>query len=84
MPQEIIVLGQLITPKTVREAVEKARAVNWGTHLKAWRYFEITHEGITYERGKMLPTALWHLLKRIYVDTRAFSKSNNLPQVQPM
>lgn len=26
------------------------------------------HEGVTYHRDALVPTALWHLLKRVYVD----------------
>jgi len=28
----------------------------------------VTHAGRTYHRGALVSTALWHLLKRIYVD----------------
>jgi hypothetical protein len=66
--QAIQVLGQAITPETVREVIQKARAVRWGTHLLRWRYFDVTHEGVTYHHNALIPTALWHLLKRIYVD----------------
>ena len=66
--QAIQVLGWAITPETVREVIQKARAVRWGTHLLRWRYFDVTHEGVTYHHNALIPTALWHLLKRIYVD----------------
>jgi hypothetical protein len=64
----IVVLGHTITPETVREVIRRASAVQWGTHLLRWRYFDVTHEGITYHRNALIPTALWHLLKRVYVD----------------
>lgn len=66
--QAIQVLGQIITPETVREIIRKACAVRWGKHLLRWRYFDVNHEGITYHHNTLIPTALWHLLKRIYVD----------------
>lgn len=66
--QAIQVLGQIITPETVREVIRRARAVRWGDHLLRWRYFDVSHEGITYHHNTLIPTALWHLLKRIYVD----------------
>ena len=62
------VLGHTITPARVREIIEKASGARWGTHLIRWRFFDVTHAGVTYHRGMLLPTALWHLLKRIYVD----------------
>ena len=66
--KSFIILGHRITPEVVREVIQKASAVQWGTHLLRWRYFDVTHEGITYHRGALIPTGLWHLLKRIYVD----------------
>lgn len=65
----IDVLGYTITPEVVLEVIEKASAINWGTHLLRWRYFDVTHAGITYHRNSLIPTVLWHLLKRIYVDS---------------
>jgi len=62
------ILGRTITPTTVREVIVKASAINWGTHLLRWRYFDVVHRGVTYHRGALIPTSLWHLLKRIYVD----------------
>lgn len=62
------VLGVSITPDTVREVIQKARTVRWGTHLLRWRYFAVTHEDVLYHHNALLPTDLWHLLKRIYVD----------------
>ena len=64
----VVVLGYSIIPKTVREAIGKAGVVQWGTHLLRWRYFEVTYEGVIYHRDTLIPTALWHLLKRIFVD----------------
>jgi hypothetical protein len=52
----------------VRAIVRSASAIQWGTHLLRWRYFDVTHEGVTYHRDTLIPTALWHLLKRVYVD----------------
>lgn len=52
----------------MREVIEKASAVRWGTHLLRWRYFDMNHEGITYHRDALIPSGLWHLLKRVYVD----------------
>lgn len=66
--KSINVLGNIITPKVVREVIEKASATNWGTHLLRWRYFDVTHASITYHHNSLIPTARWHLLKRIYVD----------------
>lgn len=60
--------GETITPEIVREVIQRARAVRWGTHLLRWRYFDVTHEGITYHYNALISTALWHLLKRIHVD----------------
>lgn len=64
----IVILGHTITPETVREGIRRASAVQWGTHLLRWRYFDVTHEGIMYHRNTLIPTVLWHLLKRVYVD----------------
>jgi hypothetical protein len=61
-------LGRKITPEMVRQTIEKAALIRWGTHLVRWRYFDIEHENITYHRNAMIPSGLWHLLKRIYVD----------------
>lgn len=52
----------------MRETIRKAAAIHWGTHLLRWRYFDVHHEGTIYHRGALIPTALWHLLKRVYVD----------------
>lgn len=62
------ILGHVITPKVVGEVIAKASTVNWGTHLLRWRYFDVTHAGVTYHRDALIPTALWHFLKRVYVD----------------
>ena len=68
-PQKFVtVLNNLITPETVRTIIDKASAIHWGTHLLRWRYFDVNHEGMTIHRGALIPTALWHLLKRVYVD----------------
>ena len=64
----LVVVGQTITPETVQAVLRRASAVHWGTHLLRWRYFEVTHAGVTYHRDALLPTALWHVLKRVYVD----------------
>ena len=66
--KSITLLGLVITPKTVREVIQKASVIHWGTHLLRWRYFDVHHEGILYHRDALVPTALWHLLKRVYVD----------------
>ena len=66
--KSISVLGYIVTPEVVREAIQKASAIRWGTHLLRWRYFNVTHARITYPRNSLIPTSLWHLLKRIYVD----------------
>jgi len=62
------ILGYCITPEVVGEVIQRASAVRWGTHLIRWRYFDVTHEGVVYHQGVLIPTDLWHLLKRIYVD----------------
>lgn len=69
-PEEktVTLLGHVITPEIVREIIRKASAIKWGTHLLRWRYFDVTHEGVTYHRNALVPTGLWHLLKRVYVD----------------
>lgn len=64
----IVVLGYTIIPETVQEVIRRASAIQWGTHLLRWRYFGVTHEGVTYRRNALIPTALWHLLKRVYMD----------------
>jgi len=66
--KSINVLGHIITPEVVCEVIQKAIDINWGTHLLRWRYFDVTHAGIIYHRNSLIPTALWHLLKRIYID----------------
>jgi len=76
----IVILGHVITPETVREVIRKAAAVHWGTHLLRWRYFDVTHEGVTYHRDTLVPTALWHLLKRVDVD-RAWPTGTTLAQL---
>jgi len=62
------ILGYRITPQVVREIIQKASVVRWGTHLLRWRYFDVIHEGVVYHQGALIPTDLWHLLKRVYVD----------------
>lgn len=64
----VTLLGHVITPQTVREIIRKASAIRWGTHLLRWRYFDVQHEGVTYHRHTLIPSELWHLLKRVYVD----------------
>jgi len=76
----LVVLGHRITPEIVREVRQKASVVRWGTHLVRWRYFDVTHEGTTYHRGSLIPTGLWHLLKRIYVD-RDWSAGTTLEKI---
>ena len=66
--RSIALLGRVVTPETVREVIQTASTVQWGTHLLRWRYFDVHHEGVTYHRNALIPTALWHLLKRVYVD----------------
>jgi hypothetical protein len=36
--------------------------------LIRWRYFDVIYEGTTYRKDSLIPSNLWHLLKRIYVD----------------
>ena len=60
--------GYMITPELVREIIQKASNARWGTHLLRWRYFEVHHDGVTYHRNALIPSGLWHLLKRVYVD----------------
>jgi hypothetical protein len=66
--RSLTLLGHIITPDLVREISQKASNASWGTHLLRWRYFEVQHEGVTYHRNALIPSGLWHLLKRIYVD----------------
>lgn len=66
--KSIDVLGYIVTPEMVREVIQKASVIKWGTHLLRWRYFDVTHAGMTYPRNSLIPTSLWHLLKRIHVD----------------
>ncbi len=61
-------LGQEVAPETVQQVIRKAAKIQWGTHLLRWRYFDVVHEGTTYHRDILLPSGIWHLLKRIYVD----------------
>jgi hypothetical protein len=61
-------LGHIITPELVREISQKASNARWGTHLLRWRYFDVRHEGTIYHRNALIPSGLWHLLKRVYVD----------------
>ena len=61
-------LGCRITPELVREISQKASNAKWGTHLLRWRYFEVHHDGVTYQRNALIPSGLWHLLKRVYID----------------
>ena len=68
MTKTVSLLGHVITPETVREVIQKASAMKWGTHLVRWRYFDVSHEGVTYHRDALVPAGLWHLLKRVYVD----------------
>ena len=64
----VTLLGRLITPELVRDICQKAANARWGTHLLRWRYFEVHHDGVTYHRNALIPSGLWHLLKRVYVD----------------
>lgn len=64
----ITLLGNVITPETVHEVIQNASAIKWGTHLLRWRYFDVSYEGMIYHRNALVPTGLWHLLKRVYVD----------------
>jgi hypothetical protein len=66
--RSLTLLGHIITSDLVREISQKASNASWGTHLLRWRYFEVQHEGVTYHRNALIPSGLWHLLKRIYVD----------------
>jgi hypothetical protein len=66
--KSITLLGQKITPEIVQQTIMKASAVKWGAHLVRWRYFDVEHDNQIYRQNVLLPTDLWHLLKRIYVD----------------
>ena len=66
--RSLTLLGHIITPDLVREISQKAANASWGTHLLRWRYFDVQHDGVTYHRNALIPSGLWHLLKRIYVD----------------
>lgn len=66
--RSLVVLGALITPELVSEVRQKASNARWGAHLLRWRYFDVQHEGMIYHRNALIPSGLWHLLKRIYVD----------------
>ena len=66
--KSFFIVGHRITQKVIREVLQKAESVRWGTHLLRWRYFDVTHEGTIYHNGALIPTNIWHLLKRIYVD----------------
>ena len=66
--KSFFIVRHRITPEVIREVLQKASVVRWGTHLLRWRYFDVTHEGIIYHKGALISTGLWHLLKRIYVD----------------
>jgi hypothetical protein len=68
MNKTVEVLGHIITPAVVRSIIRQAATVNWGTHLLRWRYFDVTHEDVAHHTGTLIPTALWHLLKRVHVD----------------
>ena len=68
LEKRITLLDRVITPESVRGVIQKASAVQWGTHLLRWRYFDVHREGVTYHRDALIPADLWHLLKRVYVD----------------
>jgi hypothetical protein len=59
MAKSIRLLGQVITPETVREIVQKASVIQWGIHLLRWRYFDVHHEGGTYHRDALIPDGGW-------------------------
>lgn len=64
----LTLLGRVITPELVRDICQKAADARWGTHLLRWRYFEVHHGGVAYQRNALIPSGLWHLLKRVHVD----------------
>ena len=66
--RSLTLLGHIVTPELVREICQKAANARWGTHLLRWRYFEVHHAGVTYHRNALIPSGMWHLLKRVYVD----------------
>jgi len=68
LQKSITIVNAVITPETVQEIIRKASAIHWGTHLLRWRYFDVTHEGKPIHRDALIPTALWHLLRRVYVE----------------
>ena len=68
LKNSIKILNQVISVDKIREVIEKASKVNWGTHLVRWRYDDVEHQSIRYKKGSLIPTEKWHLLKRIYID----------------
>lgn len=64
----LTLLDYTITPQMVREIRQKAVNAGWGAHLLRWRYFDVQHENVIYHRNALIPSGLWHLLKRVYVD----------------
>jgi len=58
LQKSITIVNAVITPETVQEIIRKASAINWGTHLLRWRYFDVIHEGKPIHRGALIPTAL--------------------------
>ncbi len=78
--QTMVVLGPTMAPETVREVIRQAAAVHSGTHWLRWRYFDVIYEGVTDHRNVLLPTALWHLLKRNDVD-QTWSPGTTLEQL---
>ncbi|WP_423224731.1 hypothetical protein [Candidatus Amarolinea aalborgensis] len=64
----LTLLDHTITPQMGREIIQKAANAGWGAHLLRWRYFDVQRENVLYHRNALVPSGLWHLLKRIYVD----------------
>jgi len=80
LQKSITIVNAVITPETVQEIIRKASAINWGTHLLRWRYFDVIHEGKPIHRGALIPTALWRLLKRVCVE-QEWSVGTNLERL---
>jgi len=66
--QPIQILGRTITPSKVNQIIQQASAASWGTHLKEWKFKDVRYSSYFYSKGDLIPTQLWHLLKRIHVD----------------
>lgn len=66
--QPIQILGRTIMPSRVNQVIQKAGTASWGTHLKEWKFKDVRYSSRLYSKGDLIPTQLWHLLKRIHID----------------